>query len=88
MIIDLRTYSVNRAMIRKWFEQHGTKDIGRNISMLALSNHCPIICVCFYMAECAGFIPEIVKIIDSQIAYRGIKKIVNQSEDSIYLHLA
>jgi hypothetical protein len=88
MRIDLNKYSVNREFIQKEYAKDKTKDITRVISSVGAGIHCPLIALCFYLAESEGFTPQLTKMINSLVKFYGYAQISGQPANSPYLHLS
>jgi hypothetical protein len=87
MKLDLNKYRINAKFIQNWHRNHPDEDIETMITIQGISVHCPLVIMCFFLAEGIGFTPELTRLIDMFIAYYGYKEILGQSEDSPYLTL-
>lgn len=87
MRIDLNIYASNRRYIVDWYGKSKNKNVSYAISFLAPILHCPCIALAFYISETVGFTVELRRIIDRQIESYGYREILNQPDDSPYLHM-
>ena len=88
MHLDLKKYSINRKFIQSEYAKDKNKDIARVISTVGAGIHCPLLALCFYLAEIEGFTPQIVHMINNLIKFYGYTVISGQPVDSPYLHLS
>lgn len=88
MTLDLDKYSVNREFIQKEYARDKNRDITWVISSIGAGIHCPLLALCFYLAETEGFTSQLIQMINSLIKFYGYTQVSGQPDDSPYLYLS
>lgn len=86
MTIDLDRYRRTIKPIVKLFveRQVSKKSKSEIAGAISLATECPIIAVCYYMAELYGMDLELNTLLNALIAFYHVDEVVNQEE--IYSH--
>lgn len=82
MRFDLNRFLVNKLFVQNYFKKNGGSP-GYAVSLISATAGCPVIVLAFYLAEDIGFVPELVKTIQTQIN-RGYR-VENQPANSPFL---
>ena len=86
MILDLKKYAVNKRFIQDFYRQNkdNNESIGKSIAICSSAIHCPSLALCFYLAEDIGYVPDLIKVIETLISFYGYTQILGQQKDSPY----
>lgn len=79
MVVDINTYSINKAFIQEWFlKNRNGESIGTIISLLACSTMCPCIVVAYWIGEVSNWHPDALLSIERLTEFYGYTEILNK----------